>query len=416
MLCRLRGCTVAWGDDLAGDSGAAMDLELRDEDVAFRDEVRAFLDGNLTPGLRLAGARTTSVFCDPKHTLPWQRILHARGWAAPSWPKAYGGPGWNEVQRSIFAAECARASAPGLAPMGLKMCGPVIMGYGTDEQKAHYLPRILSGEDYWCQGYSEPGSGSDLASLQLQALSDGDDYLLSGSKIWTTHAQFANRMFCLVRTNREGKPQAGITFLLLDMATPGIEVKPIITLAGDHEVNQVFFDNVRVPKANRVGPENQGWTVAKYLLEFERGGGSAPGLKVALDRAERVARTSQADDRAHRRRLAEAQIAVEAIDMSERRVLSALAGGNPPGPASSMLKINGTEAMQRIDEIAIAALGAYAQVDQLEAREPGSNLEHIGPEIGLTCMPRYLNNRAASIYGGSNEIQRDIIARLVLGL
>ncbi|WP_308238240.1 acyl-CoA dehydrogenase family protein [Phenylobacterium sp. J367] len=183
---------------------------------------------------------------------------------------------WNELQRSIFAAECARAGAPPLAPMGLRMVGPVIMGFGTPEQKAHYLPRILSGEDYWCQGYSEPGAGSDLAALQLRAVSDGDDYVLSGSKIWTTHAQFANRMFCLVRTSTEGKLQAGITFLLLDMQTPGISVKPIITLAGEHEVNQVFFDAVRVPKSGRIGAENQGWTVAKHLLEFERGGGSAP--------------------------------------------------------------------------------------------------------------------------------------------
>ena len=393
-----------------------MNLELRDEDLSFRDEVRAFLDANLTPELRVAAARTTSVFCDPQYSLSWQRILHARGWAAPSWPVEHGGPGWNEVQRSIFAAECAAAGAPGLAPMGLKMAGPVIMGYGTAEQKAYYLPRILSGEDYWCQGYSEPGSGSDLASLQLQAISEGDDYVLSGSKIWTTHAQFANRMFCLVRTSRDGKPQAGITFLLLEMASPGIEVKPIITLAGDHEVNQVFFDNVRVAKSNRVGPENQGWTVAKYLLEFERGGGSAPGLKVGLGRAAEIAGACEADDRAHRRRLAEAEIAVSAIDMSERRVLSALASGKPPGPASSMLKINGTEAMQRIDEIAVSALGAYAYVEETEAREPGSNIESVGPEVGLTAMPRYLNNRAASIYGGSNEIQRDIIARLVLGL
>ena len=393
-----------------------MNLDLSGEDLAFQAEVRAFLAVSLTPELRRAGERLTSVFCEPRYSLPWQRILHAKGWAAPSWPKEYGGPGWNDVQRAIFAAECARASAPSLAPMGLKMVGPVLMGYGTPEQKAHYLPRILSGEDYWCQGYSEPGSGSDLASLQLQALSDGDHYVLSGSKIWTTHAQFANRMFCLVRTSREGKPQQGITFLLLDMATPGITVKPIITLAGEHEVNQVFIDNVRVPKANRVGPENQGWTVAKYLLEFERGGGSAPGLGVGLDRVAGVARAAHADDRAHRRRMAEAEIAVTAIDMSERRVLSELASGKAPGPASSMLKVNGTEAMQRIDEIGIAALGPYAHVEQSAAREPGSNIPAVGPEQGLTAMPRYLNNRAASIYGGSNEIQRDIIARLVLGL
>lgn len=393
-----------------------MDLELTDADLAFRDEVRAFIDANLTPELRRAGERLTSVFCEPRYSLPWQRILHARGWAAPSWPKEHGGPGWTEVQRAIFAAECARAGAPSLAPMGLKMVGPVIMGYGTPEQKAHYLPRLLAGEDYWCQGYSEPGSGSDLASLQLRAVSDGDDYVLDGSKIWTTHAQFANRMFCLVRTSSEGKPQQGITFLLLDMATPGISVKPIITLAGEHEVNQVFFDGVRVPKSGRVGPENQGWTVAKYLLEFERGGGSAPGLKVGLDRARRIAGAAHGDDPAHRRRLAESEIAVTAIDMTERMILAALAGGKNPGPASSMLKINGTEAMQRIDEISVAALGPYSGADQPAAREAGSNLEPIGPEEGLVAMPRYLNNRAASIYGGSNEIQRDIIARLVLGL
>ena len=391
-----------------------MDLELSAADLAFRDEVRAFLEANLTPELRLAGERTTSVFCDPQYSLVWQRILNARGWAAPSWPVEHGGPGWSVVQRSIFAAECARASAPGLAPMGLKMVAPAIMGFGTPEQKAFYLPRVLSGEDYWCQGYSEPGSGSDLASLQLRAVSDGDDYILSGSKIWTTHAQHANRMFCLVRTSSEGKAQAGITFLLLEMDSPGIEVKPIITLAGEHEVNQVFFDNVRVPKSGRLGQENQGWTVAKYLLEFERGGGSAPGLKVALARAARIAEQLEAP--AARRRRAEAEIAVEAIDISERRVLSALASGGAPGPASSMLKINGTEAMQRIDEMSILAAGYYAGVDQPAARAPGTNATPVGPEVALCAMARYLNNRAASIYGGSNEIQRDIIARLVLGL
>lgn len=400
-----------------------MNLDMTAEEIAFRDEVRAFLEASLTPELREAGRRMTSVFCDKRFSLPWQKILHARGWAAPSWPKAYGGPGWNEAQRSIFAAECVRAGAPGLAPMGLRMVGPVIMRYGTPEQKAHYLPRILSGEDYWCQGYSEPGSGSDLASLQLRAVGDGDDYVLSGSKIWTTHAHWANRMFCLVRTSTEGKPQAGITFLLLDMQSPGIRVDPIITLAGEHEVNQVFFDEVRVPKANRLGEENQGWTVAKYLLEFERGGGSAPGLGVGLDRVRAAAAKAPAgdggpvlEDSHYRRKLAEAEIAVQAIDMSERRVLSALASGQNPGAASSMLKAQGAEAVQRIDELAVEALGAYAAVDQPGAREAGSNVPPVGPEHGLTAMARYLNNRAATIYGGSNEIQRDIIARLVLGL
>lgn len=390
-----------------------MDLELSPEDLAFRDEVRAFLDAELRPDLREAGRRMTSVFCDKDHSLAWQRILHAKGWVAPTWPVEYGGPGWSEIQRHVFQAECARAGAPGLAPMGLRMVAPAIMRFGSPEQKARYLPRILSGEDYWCQGYSEPGAGSDLASLKMKAASDGDDYVLSGSKIWTTHAHWATHMFCLVRTSTEGKLQAGITFLLVEMDRPGIRVDPILTLAGEHEVNQVFFDEVRTPKADRLGEENQGWTVAKHLLEFERGGGYAAGLEAGLCR---LREAGAADDPDQRRRLAEAQIAALAIDVTERRVLSALAGGANPGPASSILKAQGSEALQRQDELAVAHLGAWAAVHQPAAREAGSNAALIGPEHGRTTMARYLNNRAASIYGGSNEIQRDIIARLVLGL
>jgi alkylation response protein AidB-like acyl-CoA dehydrogenase len=400
-----------------------LNLELSEEERAFRDEVRAFLDQALTPELREAGQRTTSVFTDKRFSIAWQKILHQKGWVAPSWPREYGGTGWNDMQRYIFARECARAGAPGLAPMGLRMVAPAIMRFGTDEQKAYYLPRILSGEDYWCQGYSEPGSGSDLASLQLRAISDGADYVLNGSKIWTTHAHLANRMFCLVRTRGEGKPQAGITFLLLDMASPGITVKPIITLAGEHEVNEVFFDNVHVPKINRLGEENQGWTVAKYLLEFERGGGSAAGLKVSLARIRAIARGEVngeggpvIEDASFRAKLASLEIAIEAIEMTEHRVMCALSSGSNPGPASSMLKAQGTEAMQRLDELAIEACARYATVEQPEARQVGSNSEPIGPAPSLFAMPRYLNNRAASIYGGSNEIQRNIIAQLVLGL
>jgi alkylation response protein AidB-like acyl-CoA dehydrogenase len=408
MLAGRQGRGVRW---------PRMDLDLTPEDLAFRDEVRAFLEEALTEDLRQAGRRTTSVFTDREYNMPWQKILHAKGWAAPSWPVEYGGTGWSDMQRYIFQAECARAGAPGLAPMGLRMVAPAIMGYGTAEQKAHYLPRILSGEDYWCQGYSEPGAGSDLASLQLRAVSDGDDYILDGSKIWTTHAHYANRMFCLVRTRFEGKPQAGITFLLLDMATPGITVKPIITLAGDHEVNQVFFDAVRVPKSGRLGEENDGWTVAKYLLEFERGGGSAAGLKVSLGRIRQIAeRQGAMGETAFRRKLAEAEIAIEAIEMTEHRVMSALSAGKNPGPASSMLKTQGTEAMQRLDELGIEAVEKWGWVDQREARKPGANVEPVGPDHALQAMPRYLNDRAASIYGGSNEIQRNIMAALVLGL
>ena len=400
-----------------------MNLDLAPEDRAFRDEVRAFLDASLPEHLREAGRNPTSVFTDKKYSLAWQKILHEKGWVAPSWPKEYGGTGWSDMRRYVFAAECARAGAPSLAPMGLRMVGPCIMRYGTPEQKAHYLPRILSGEDYWCQGYSEPGSGSDLASLQLRAVSDGDDYVLNGSKIWTTHAHWANRMFCLVRTKFDGKPQAGITFLLLDMQSPGITVRPIITLAGEHEVNQVYFDEVRVPKSGRLGAENDGWTVAKYLLEFERGGGSGAGLKIALQRVRALACLRNSDDGgslieddAFAAKLAATGVLVEAIEMTEHRVMSALSAGKNPGPASSMLKMQGTEAMQKIDELAIEALGAYGMVDQPEARAAGSNVPPVGPTEGLIVMARYLNNRAGSIYGGSNEIQRDIIARLVLGL
>ena len=394
-----------------------VDLELSADDLAFRDTVRAFLDANLTPQLREAGRRMTSVFCDKAHSLAWQRILHAQGWAAPTWPVEYGGPGWSEIQRHVFFAECARAGAPNLAPMGLRMVAPAIMAFGSREQKARYLPRILSGDDYWCQGYSEPGSGSDLASLQMRAVADGDDYVLNGSKIWTTHAHWATHMFCLVRTATEGKPQAGITFLLIEMDRPGIKVDPIVTLAGEHEVNQVFFDDVRTPRADRLGAENQGWTVAKHLLEFERGGGYAAGLHAGLERLRSMAHAEDLlDDPHYRRRLAEAEIGALAIDITERRVLSALATGGKPGPASSILKVQGSEQLQRLDEAGIDALGSYIAPHQPRAREAGSNETPVGPEHGLTTMARYLNNRAASIYGGSNEIQRDIIAKLVLGL
>jgi alkylation response protein AidB-like acyl-CoA dehydrogenase len=392
-------------------------VRLSPEDIAFRDEVRAFLDARLTPELREVGRRMTSVFVDRDHNLAWQAILHEKGWAAPDWPMEYGGPGWTETQRWIFAGECAAASAPGLAPQGLKMVAPVLMRYGTEEQKRHYLPRILSGEDYWCQGYSEPGAGSDLASLRMAADSDGDDYVLNGSKIWTTHAHFANRIFCLVRTSTTGKPQQGITFLLIDMTAPGITIRPIISLSGDHELNQVFFDDVRVPKANRVGAENDGWTVAKVLLEFERGGRASAGLKVGLHRVAELARGEGViDDPDFRQRFAALKVAISAIEMTEQRILGAFAGGGSPGPLASLLKIQSTEAMQKIDELGIEAAGLYGAVEQTAARQALSQMAYVGPEAALTAMARYYNNRAASIYGGSNEIQRNLIAKLVLGL
>ena len=326
-------------------------------------------------------------------------------------------PGWGETERYIFASECARAEAPNLSPMGLRMVAPCIMRYGTAEQKAHYLPRILSGEDYWCQGYSEPQAGSDLAALSLRADRDGDCYVLNGSKIWTTHAHFANRMFCLVRTSRDGPRQAGISFLLLDMATPGITVRPIPSIANDHDYNQVFFEDVRVPVSGRLGEENQGWTVAKYLLEFERAVAYAAGLYAALDQLREAARDAGLmADAQFRRKLSLLKAQVTAIEAVELGVMAAMAAGRNPGPASSALKIQGTEAQQRIQELAVEVAGDYAAPDQHDARQPGSNVPSLTTDFTMIAAPRYFNGRAASIYGGSNEIQRGIIARQVLGL
>jgi len=399
-----------------------MELKMSAADAAFRDEVRDYLDSHLTDDLREAGRLTTSAFTDRDYNIKWHRILYEKGWVAPHWPKEYGGTGWTEMQKYIWSSECARAQVPHLSPMGLRMCGPVIMKYGTPEQKDFYLPRILSGEDYWCQGYSEPGSGSDLASLQCRAEREGDEYVINGTKIWTTHAHFANRMFCLVRTDATGKPQQGITFLLIDMDTPGIKIDPIITMAGDHEVNQVFFDDVRVPVKNRVGEENDGWTVAKYLLEFERGGAYAAGLEVGLQQVEHIASQETEDgeklidDPAFRSRLDEASIRVKALEMTEHRIMSAMSAGQNPGPASSMLKTGGTELKQTIDTLAVEAIGYYMAPFEYKARVPGSNVAPVGPDYALTPVASYLNNRAASIYGGSNEVQRNIMAKLVLGL
>jgi alkylation response protein AidB-like acyl-CoA dehydrogenase len=301
----------------------------------------------------------------------------------------------------------------------------VLMRFGTPEQKKKYLPRILSGDDVWCQGYSEPGSGSDLASLKTRAERDGDDYVIDGTKIWTTFAQHANRMFCLVRTSTEGKPQDGISFVLIDdMKTPGLSVKPIITLAGDHEVNQVFFDNVRTPIANRVGEENEGWTVAKYLLEFERGGDPySAGLHTAIESLRAIARAEAtgngatlADDPAFRNRMAEIEMDVTALEFTEKRIMSALSNGQNPGAMSSMMKVRGSETLQKLTEAAVEAIGYYASPFEPQTRALGSNVEPIAPQHAVTVMPQYLNHRAASIYAGSNEVQRNIMAKLVLGL
>ena len=394
-----------------------MDLTFSTEERAFEREVRDFIAQNLTPEMKRATALTPSVFSDPDIGMAWQRALHKRGWGAPGWPVEAGGPDWTPAQRWIFEAECARAGTPNVNVMGVKMVGPVIIGFGSPEQKNFYLPRILSGEDYWCQGYSEPGSGSDLASLKTRAVRDGDDYVINGTKLWSTHAHHANRMFALVRTNDTERQQDGISFVLIDMKSPGITTRPILTIGGDHEVNQVFFDDVRVPVANRVGDEGKGWTVAKTLLEYERAAAYAAGLIEALAEVRAAAKEAEMlDDPAIRRRFAEVDSQVRTIHAVEDMVLAAIGEGRDPGPASSMLKVQGTECQQRIQELAVDVAGIYAAPYQFAARQAGSNEGYVGPESALTATARYFNGRAASIYGGSNEIQRNIMAKLVLGL
>ena len=399
-----------------------MDISFSAEHEAFRDEVREFLERALDDDLRDGARFCPGIFQDYDTNIRWHRILAKRGWIAPSWPKQYGGTGWDLLQRYIWSTETSLAGAPRVAPMGLAMCGPMLIGHGTDEQKSFYLPRILSGEDYWCQGYSEPGSGSDLASLRLRADRDGEDYVLNGTKIWTTHAHVANRMFCLVRTNFDGKPQQGITFLLLDMDSPGITVEPIIFASGEHDVNQVFFDNVRVPRTNRVGEEHQGWTVAKYLLEFERGGGGSAGMQVGLRRLRELARQTPSNGEplelqpAFKRKLDEAGVRIEAIQYTEFRIMAALSKGQNPGPESSIMKNLGANVGQRLTELAIEAVGCYIAPHQPEARQVGRNVPAIGPAEGIVAFARYFNLRASSIAGGTNEVQKNIVAKLVLGL
>ena len=391
--------------------------EFSSHDNAFRDEVRQFLGAELSENLRKVGRETTGVFTEWPLAKPWHEILYRRGWAAPSWPREHGGTGWSVVQQYIFASELAAAEAPKIPVMGLRMVGPVVMRFGREDQKARYLPKILSGEDFWCQGYSEPGAGSDLAALSTRAVSSGDDYIVNGTKIWTTHAQWANRIFCLVRTGTVGKPQAGITFLLIDMATPGVTVAPIVTLAGDHEVNQVFFDDVRVPKVNRLGEENDGWTVAKYLLEYERSVAHAAAIRAELNHIKRLARAEGLwVDVKWRATLAEVEISLDAYQGIEHRILSAARRGEPPGPDASILKVMFSELTQRVSELGIEIIG-YNAFPVRQGAEPGHDNvgSVVSPEV-ISVMPTYLNARATTIFGGTNEVQRNLLAKLVLDL
>lgn len=397
-----------------------MEIHYSPEQLAFRDEVREFLKQEL-PADIAAKVKLGKHLHKADHER-WQKILSKRGWYAPGWPVEHGGTTWGPIEKHIFDEESAAAGAPRLVPFGVNMVAPVIIKFGTEEQKATYLPRILDGTDWWCQGYSEPGAGSDLASLKTRAVRDGDYYIVNGQKTWTTLGQHANWIFCLVRTDPEAQQQRGISFLLIDMATPGITVKPIINLAGVHELNQVFFDDVRVPKANRVGPENGGWTVAKYLLEFERFGMGSIEINRTLEKVEALARITPAEggtldsDPAFAAKLSQLRTANLSLEMTEKRVMASLSSGRPPGAASSFVNVLSAEVTQRADELGVEACGYFAAPWQPEALELGANRPPVGPESAVPLLPTCLSNRMRTIAGGSSEIQRNIVAKAILGL
>ena len=397
-----------------------MDLEFTDELRDFQREVRAFIEERLPADVRTKVERFLTL--DKDDYLRWQDILAERGWLVHSWPVEYGGTGWSPVQCYIFEEETGRARAPRILPFGPKMVGPVIYTFGTDAQKAKYLPAIARNETWWCQGYSEPDAGSDLASLRTRAVRDGDHYVVNGTKTWTTGAHWADMMFCLVRTDTGVKPQEGISFLLVDMHDPGVEVRPIVTLDGGREVNTVYLTDVRVPVENLVGEENKGWTYAKFLLGHERFGiarlsESKARLSYLKDiaRRHRVGGTLLADDADFMCSVAEIEIELTALEFTELRALMDAEQGKAPGVEANMLKIRGTEVQQKLSGMLMKAMGWYALPFVPEAMEYGWNEAPIGPEYAAGVAPAYFNMRKTSIYGGTNEIQRDIIAKMVLG-
>lgn len=398
-----------------------MDLEFNASEKEFRDDVRAFLKVKLPPNVAekvKLGKRLTKADMEG-----WHAALNGRGWLAPNWPKEWGGAGWTAIQNHIFDEEAWAAGAPRVMPFGINMLAPVLIKFGSDEQKRHFLPRILDGTDWWCQGYSEPGAGSDLASLRTRAERQGDHFIVNGQKTWTTLGHYADWIFCLVRTSNEGKPQEGISFLLIDMKTPGVTVRPIILLDGEHEVNDVFFDNVKVPVSNLVGRENEGWTYAKYLLTHERTGTANIGnSNAALAQLRRIASEIRkggrplAKDPYFAARLAKVEIDLEALRTTNLRILVEADSGAAPGPESSMLKIKGTVIRQEINDLSRRALGPLALPFVSEALDEGYNEKPIGPEYANALASDYFNNRKLSIFAGSNEIQRGIISKTKLGL
>ncbi len=401
-----------------------MDLDFSPEDNAFREEVRTWLAENYPPELRARQASEDAL--SKEDYFSWHRILAKKGWAVPSWPVEWGGTGWTPTQKYIWGEELARADAIPILPFGAAMLAPVLWTFGTQEQKERFLPNIRDGITWWCQGYSEPGAGSDLASLKTKAeritADDGKEYyIVNGQKTWTTLAQHADWGFFLVRTDPNVKPQAGISFLLIDMKSPGVTVRRITTLEGGHEVNDVFLDNVKVPVDQRVFHENQGWTCAKALLAHERSGiAGVARSKRGLDRLRQIARTEPSDDAGvlladpfFKRKVADLEIDLTALEFTELRTLAGESSGKGPGPESSILKIKGTEIQQRLTELTLEAAGHYGAP---YLRDAPHNLGPVGPDFAEGSAGAYFNTRKTSIYGGSNEIQRNIIAKLVLGL
>ena len=399
-----------------------MNADFTAEELQFEQEVREFLQNEFPAEYRAkidAGVRLSKD--DLVH---WQKILYKKGWAAPNWPVEHGGTGWTATQKHIFATEMGLIGAPEPVPFGMKMVAPVIMAYGSDEQKQRFLPDILESNVWWCQGYSEPNAGSDLASLRTSAVRDGDEYIVNGSKTWNTYGQFADWIFCLVRTDNSVKKQEGISFLLIDMKSPGITLKPIVLLDGHAEVNEVFFDDVRVPANNLIGEENKGWTYAKVLLTHERTNISGvPRGKRRLAALKRVAAETDdgfggtmLDNAAFKLRLAEIEIELQALEYSELRTLAALSVGKAPGPESSILKIVGTELAQQMDEMFVDLAAYHCLPFVPEQFEDGFQGDPVGPGNSAAAALTYFNNRKLSIFGGSNEIQRNIISKAVLGL
>ena len=390
----------------------------------FTDEVRTFISENLTPDLKRAGELCAGIYADQPVALAWHKILNNKGWAVPSWPLAWGGTDWSFQQHTIFTRELTLSGAPSISPNATKMVGPVVIEFGSETQKRHYLPRIRSGEDWWAQGYSEPGSGSDLASLNMKAVRDGHDFVLNGQKTWTTSAHMADWIFCLVRTDNSVKKQEGISFLLIDMKSPGITLKPIVLLDGHAEVNEVFFDDVRVPAANLIGEENKGWTYAKMLLTHERTNiAGVPRGKRRLASLKRIAAETDdgfggtmANNADFKAQLAEVEIELQALEYAELRTLAALSVGKAPGPESSILKIVGTELAQKMDEMTVELSGYNCLPFVPEQFEEGFEGEQMGPGSSAAAALSYFNNRKLSIFGGSNEVQRNIISKAVLGL